>query len=275
MINLVIIISLLIGFISAFVGSLVGLGGGIIFVPAMLFLYDNFASFSWANPQAIVGISLVTMVFTGLSSTLAYYKLKRVDIKTGVIFLIGSIPGSIIGSWINTLLDTDEFSLYFGILMLIVFAMMLVDRQKLVKNKQLEINKYTRTFEIDGETFQYNVTYVPAFILSFAVGALSGLFGIGGGTISVPAMILFFGIPIQVAIATSMFMIFFISLISATTHIVLGHIVWAYVLFFVIGSYIGGTVGAKTSKLFKGKTLEWILRIVIVIAALRLILESL
>ncbi len=275
MINLVIIISLLIGFISAFVGSLVGLGGGIIFVPAMLFLYDNFASFSWANPQAIVGISLVTMVFTGLSSTLAYYKLKRVDIKTGVIFLIGSIPGSIIGSWINTLLDTDEFSLYFGILMLIVFAMMLVDRQKLVKNKQLEINKYTRTFEIDGETFQYNVTYVPAFILSFAVGALSGLFGIGGGTISVPAMILFFGIPIQVAIATSMFMIFFISLISATTHIVLGHIVWAYVLFFVIGSYIGGTVGAKTSKLFKGKTLEWILRIVIVIAALRLIWESL
>ena len=275
MINLVIIISLLIGFISAFVGSLVGLGGGIIFVPAMLFLYDNFASFSWANPQAIVGISLVTMVFTGLSSTLAYYKLKRVDIKTGVIFLIGSIPGSIIGSWINNLLDTDEFSLYFGILMLIVFAMMLVDRQKLVKNKQLEINKYTRTFEIDGETYQYNVTYVPAFILSFAVGALSGLFGIGGGTISVPAMILFFGIPIQVAIATSMFMIFFISLISATTHIVLGHIVWAYVLFFVIGSYIGGTVGAKTNKLFKGKTLEWILRIVIVIAALRLILESL
>jgi len=274
-IGLVILIAILIGFLSAFVGSLVGLGGGIIFVPAMLFLYDNFASFSWANPQAIVGISLVTMVFTGLSSTLAYFKLKRVDIKTGVIFLIGSMPGSIIGSWINTKLDIDDFSLYFGILMLIVFAMMLLDRQKLLKNKQLEINKYTRTFEIDGEMYQYNVTYVPAFILSFAVGALSGLFGIGGGTISVPAMILFFGIPVQVAIATSMFMIFFITLISATTHIVLGHIVWAYVLFFVIGSYIGGTVGAKTSKLFKGKTLEWILRIVIVIAALRLILESL
>lgn len=272
---MVILIAILIGFLSAFVGSLVGLGGGIIFVPAMLFLYDNFASFSWANPQAIVGISLVTMVFTGLSSTLAYFKLKRVDIKTGVIFLIGSMPGSIIGSWINTKLDIDDFSLYFGILMLIVFAMMLLDRQKLLKNKQLEINKYTRTFEIDGEMYQYNVTYVPAFILSFAVGALSGLFGIGGGTISVPAMILFFGIPVQVAIATSMFMIFFISLISATTHIVLGHIVWAYVLFFVIGSYIGGTVGAKTSKLFKGKTLEWILRIVIVIAALRLIWESL
>ncbi len=276
MIRLVIIIllSLLIGFISAFVGSLVGLGGGIIFVPAMLFLYDNVATFSWATPQTIVGISLITMVFTGMSSTIAYYKIGRVDIKTGVLFLIGSLPGSVFGSWINTKLDTNDFSLYFGILMLIVFAMMLVDRNKLLKNKTFEVTKYTRTFDIDGETHQYNVTYIPAFILSFAVGALSGLFGIGGGTISVPAMILFFGIPVQIAIATSMFMIFFISLISATTHIALGHIVWAYVIFFVIGSYVGGTVGAKTSKLFKGKTLEWILRIVIVIAAIRLIIES-
>ncbi len=62
----------------------------------MLLLYDHFVGFSWANPQAIVGISLVTMVFTGLSSTIAYYQQKKVDIKTGVIFLIGSIPGSII-----------------------------------------------------------------------------------------------------------------------------------------------------------------------------------
>ncbi|MBO1004980.1 hypothetical protein DFR56_12262 [Pseudogracilibacillus auburnensis] len=271
---MVIIIALLIGFLSAFVGSLVGLGGGIVLVPAMLFLYDNFSSFSWANPQAIVGISLITMVFTGLSSTLAYYRLKRVDIKTGVIFLIGSLPGSVVGSWINTRLETDQFSLYFGILMIIIFIMMLVDREKLRKNKPLEITDQTRTFMIDGETHQYNITYVPAIILSFAVGLLSGLFGIGGGTISVPAMILFFGIPVQIAIATSMFMIFFISIISASAHIVLGHIVWSYVLFFVIGSYIGGTVGAKTSKLFKGKTLEWILRIVIVIAAIRLIIES-
>jgi len=271
---IIIFIAIIIGFLSAFVGSLVGLGGGIIFVPAMLFLYDNFANFSWANPQAIVGISLITMVFTGLSSTLAYYKLRRVDIKTGVLFLIGSLPGSVFGSWINTKLETNDFSLYFGILMLVIFFMMLIDREKLVKQKKLEITDQTRSFTIDGETFQYNVTVLPALILSFMVGMLSGLFGIGGGTISVPAMILFFGIPVQIAIATSMFMIFFISIFSATTHIVLGHIVWSYVLFFVIGSYIGGTVGAKTSKLFKGKTLEWILKIVIVIAAIRLIIES-
>src|SRR5699024_1832700 len=157
----------------------------------------------------------------------------------------------------------------------IVFVMMMVDREKLVKNKTLEVSNRTHTFSIDGHTYQYNVNYVPAFILSFIVGTLSGLFGIGGGTISVPAMILFFGMPVQIAIGTSMFMIFFISLISSTTHIFMGHVIWQYVIFFVIGSYVGGTVGAKTSKLFKGKTLEWILKIVILIASVRLIIEGL
>lgn len=272
---MVILLALLIGFFAAFVGSLVGLGGGIVLVPTMLLLHEFVPAFSWATPQAIVGISLVTMVFTGLSSTLTYLKMKRVDVKTGFIFLIGSIPGSIIGSWLNTKFNVEQFSLYFGLLMVIIFFLMLIDRNKLQRNKQIKETKLTRKFELDGEIYTYHVSVVPAFLLALIVGMLSGLFGIGGGTISVPAMILFFGIPVQVAIGTSMFIILFISIVSASTHIALGHIVWAYVAFFVIGSYIGGTVGARTSALFKGKTLEWFLRIVILIAAIRLMVDSL
>src|SRR5699024_3898550 len=249
---------------------LVGLGGGIVFVPAMLFLYKYFDAYAWASAQTIVGISLITMVFTGLSSTVAYMKLKRVDIQTGVLFLFGSIPGSIAGSWVNSQVDADSFSLYFGILMVVVLLMMMIDREKIAGKRQLVINDKTRNFTIDGELFQYNVPVLPAFILSFFVGALSGLFGIGGGTISVPALILFFGMPVQIAIATSMFMIFFISMMSSVSHIVLGHIIWTYVLFFVIGSYIGGTVGAKMNKRLKGRTLEWILRAVIAFTAIQL-----
>src|SRR5699024_12620930 len=104
---------LIIGFLAAVVGSLVGLGGGIVLVPAMLFLYDNVDSFSWADPQAIVGISLVTMVFTGLSSALSYIKLKRVDMKTGLIYLIGRLLGSIIRSWVNNQININDFSLYY------------------------------------------------------------------------------------------------------------------------------------------------------------------
>lgn len=272
---MIIFLAILIGFLSAIVGSLVGLGGGIVFVPAMLFLFTNHEAFSWASPQTIVGISLITMIFTGMSSTLAYYKLKRVDIRTGVIFMIGCLPGIYLGGQINKMVDTESFSLYFGLLMLVVFLMMLIDREKLLKNKTITLTEKTRTFDLDGETHQYNVHVTLAIVLGFFVGFLSTMFGIGGGTISVPAMILFFGIPVQIAVGTSMFMIFFISLVGSISHIVMGNIVWKYVIFFVIGSYIGGTVGAKMSKLFKGKTLEWILKIVIVIAAIQLIYEGL
>src|SRR5699024_11842810 len=98
--------------VAAVGGSLGGVGGGLLLVPVMLVLYDDVDSFSWADRQAIVGISLVTIVFTGLSSALSYIKLKRVDMKTGLIFLIGSLPGSIIGSWVNNQINTDAFSLY-------------------------------------------------------------------------------------------------------------------------------------------------------------------
>jgi uncharacterized membrane protein YfcA len=132
-----------------------------------------------------------------------------------------------------------------------------------------------RTVHIDGETFHYHIALLPAFAISFVVGLLSGLFGIGGGSITVPALILVFGVPIQIAIATSMFMILFISIISSGTHIILGHIVWEYAFLFIIGAWLGGTIGARTNQFLKGKTLEWILRIVLVVIGLRLIFDGL
>src|SRR5699024_10295605 len=110
------------------------------------------------------------------------------DMKTGLIFLIGSLPGSIIGSWVNNQINTDAFSLYFGILMIIIFLMMMVDRKKLVKDKQIDITNRTRTFEIDGETYQSNVNYTPAFILPSLVRDVAGSFRSGRTTIRVRAM---------------------------------------------------------------------------------------
>jgi uncharacterized protein len=91
------VILVIVGLAASSLGSLIGLGGGIIVVPALLY----FGSLSWfghISPQVAVGTSLFTMIFTGLSSTLAYMKRKTVDYKSGLIFLIGSGPGSILGA---------------------------------------------------------------------------------------------------------------------------------------------------------------------------------
>ncbi len=240
----------------------------------MLILYQYSEAFGWATPQTIVGISLVTMVFTGLSSTLAYYKKGRVDTKTGTLFLFGSIPGGIIGSWLNQFIDADSFSLYFGLLM-IGLSMLFLIKRKEPDDSLSETDQHVRTFHVNGQVYRYRVSVWLAFFLALGVGMMSGLFGIGGGSIMVPAMILLFGIPAHIAAPTSMFMIFFSSIISSSTHIALGHIAWEYVFFFIPGAYIGGTLGAKVNQMLKGNTLELILRIVLVLIGIRLIFSSL
>ncbi|GGA76811.1 sulfite exporter TauE/SafE family protein [Ornithinibacillus halotolerans] len=271
---MVVIICLFIGIMTAFIGSLVGLGGGVILIPSMLLLSQFVPGFEWATPQAIVGISLITMVFTSLASTLSYFKEGRVDYKTGILFLSGSIPGSIFGSWLNQFIGTEEFLLYFGILIIGISLLFFVKRKPRVQ-VQIQASSHLRTFHMNGDTFQYSVSPTFAFILSLVVGSLSGLFGIGGGSIMVPAMILLFGFPVHIATATSMFMIFFVSMIGASTHITLGHIEWTYVFFFIPGAWIGGRLGAKTNQILKGKTLEWILRVTLIIIGLRMIINGL
>ncbi|SEP94748.1 hypothetical protein SAMN05216232_1415 [Virgibacillus subterraneus] len=257
---MVYIICVLIAVISAFIGSLIGLGGGIILIPSLLIMYQNFDSFAWATPQMIVGISLIAMVFTAFSSTISYYKERRVDYRLGLLLLTGSIPGGIFGSWLNQFVDSDKFTLYFGLLMITLSLSFLIKRKQ-PKSKS-------------GDTYQYNVSIWPAFIISLGVGILSGMFGIGGGSIMVPVMILLFGLPVHIATATSMFMILFISIISASTHIALGHVAWEYVFFFIPGAWIGGTIGAKINQKINGNILEWFIRIILIVIGIRLIIDG-
>ncbi|ASN04859.1 sulfite exporter TauE/SafE family protein [Virgibacillus necropolis] len=271
---MVYIICMIIGFVTAFAGSLIGLGGGVILIPSLLFLHQFSSEFAWATPQTIVGISLIVMFFTALSSTISYFKKGRVDYKTGLLLLSGSIPGGIFGSWLNQFIAAERFSFYFGILM-IVLSLLFLLRRKTTSEKQTIAQKNIRSFHLDDKTYHYSVSFWGAFIVSLFVGTLSGLFGIGGGSVMVPLMILLFGFPAHIAIATSMFMIVFISMISAGTHIILGHVSWEYVLFFIPGAWIGGAIGAIVNQKLKSQSLEWILRVLLLVVGVRLIIEGL
>lgn len=251
-----------------------GLGGGIILIPSLLFMSSILDDFSWATPQTIVGISLITMVVTALASTLSYAKAKRVDYKTGFLLLSGSIPGGIIGSWLNQFIDSQSFYIFFGILMIIISLLFFIKRVPTNKRSYHGDLRGVRTVELYGVTYQYRISIPVIFILSLVVGMLSGLFGIGGGSILVPALILLFGVPTHIATATSMFMIFLVSIFGASTHIALGHVPWEYVLFFIPGSWIGGKLGAKVNQLLPGKVLEWILRFLLVLIGLRMMYQG-
>lgn len=274
--ELVTLFIIIVGFMTAFIGSIAGIGGGTILIPSLLFLNHFFDSFSWVTPQKMVGISLAVMVFTGLSSTISYGKTKRIDYKSGLLFLIGSIPGGVLGSWLNQFINAKSFNLYFGAVMILVSSILFikVKRDTSVPAKG-SIMRQARSVELDGTTYHYSIPVLWAVLLSFGVGILSGLFGIGGGSLMVPAMMLLFGFPPHIATATSMFMILFVSIISSATHIALGHINWYYTMLFIPGAFIGGRVGAKVNQKMKSETVVWILRILLILIGVRLIWEGL
>lgn len=267
------LIMFVIGLITALVGSVAGLGGGVILVPVLLFLSDHFASFNWVTPQTIVGISLVVMIFTGMSSAISYMKHQRVDKKIGLVFLSGSIPGGILGSWLNQFFETDGFSLFFGIVMIAVSLLFFIPRRP--SGHSLFKTGMSREKTVDGKVYKYRMPFWVGFFLSFCVGMLSGLLGIGGGSLMVPAMILLLNIPPHIATATSMFMIFFASITSSATHVLLGHVEWSHTLWFIPGAYLGGTLGAWVNRRLDGQVVERFLRVLLVLIGIRLIWQGL
>lgn len=265
----------IVGLLSGIVGALIGLGGGVILVPAMLFLGTAFTFFPELSPQKIVGLSVIMMIFTGLSSTLSYMKVKTVDYRSGFIFFAGSAPGTIIGAFVNKGLDLPSFNLYFGILLVFLAVLLLVrDRLKEVHWFVDNGTKYHFKDSMNKE-YVYGYPIWAALVLTFAVGFASGLFGIGGGSMMVPAMILLFLFPPHVAVGTSMFMVFLSSIVNSITHFSLGNIPWIYTLAVVPGAYIGAKIGAGLNKKLQSETLVVILRIALLVLGLRSIYEGL
>jgi len=271
---MVYIICFIVALITAFAGSLLGLGGGVLFVPIMLLFSKLMDGFQWATPQAIVGISLIAMILTTLSSTFSNWRRGLVDFRLGLYLVSGSVPGGIFGSWLNRYVQMDNFPLYFGSLLILISLLFLVKPKS--KTEGLEHRKGTlRIFLMNGVEYQYKITWIQPFIISFFVGTLSGLFGIGGGSMIVPSLILLFGVPAHIAIATSLFMIIFSSSVGSITHIALGHIPWLYVIYVLPGAIIGGWVGAKVNQLMNGAMLIRILQICLVLIGVYLIADSL
>lgn len=213
------------------------------------------------------------MIFTGLSSTLAYFKQKIVDVKSSFLFFAGSGPGALVGVYFNNGVDAQLFLLFFGIFIIIISFLLMVRKQ--LNPLKVSSRGVKRQFVTDeGKIIDYGYHPALAICVAFIVGLCSGLFGIGGGSIMVPAMILLFGFPPHRAVATSMFMILLSAILSSITHIALGNINWSYALVLLPGAFFGGIIEAEVNKRIKSDTVVNILRFFLIVIGIRLIVQS-
>lgn len=262
------ILLLLIGVISATFGSIVGLGGGIIIVPGLLYMAPVFLDETISTATA-VGTSLTVLIFTSLSSSLTFMKEGKIDFRSGWLYFVTSGPAAMIGASLTGKFAPRPFELSFGIFMLFM-ALLLMLRSRL---KPAAIQwSITRTYtDAQGAAHTYGYNIPAALAIGFCVGFISGLFGIGGGSLFVPMMVLLFRYPPHVATATSMFVIFLSSILGSFTHGLHGEIDWYSVLALAPGAWVGGWLGARIVRKMSGVALLWVLRITLIVLAVRMI----
>jgi uncharacterized protein len=262
----------LIGLIGGTIGSIVGLGGGIITVPALLFLAEVDGRFHHITPPVAVGTSLALIILTALSSTLSYTRQRRVDFASGWLFFAACGPGAAIGAYLTHFFRSGGFLVGFGLLMLGVSGVMSFrDRLRGISLRQ----SVTRTFvDAEGRKYTYGYHRTTALFISFVVGIISGLFGIGGGSLLVPMMVMLFRFPPHVATATSMFIILLSAAIGSVAHAVQGNIDWFAALWMAPGAWIGGQLGAAISARMSSQSLLVTFRIAIVLVAVKMIADG-
>ncbi|MFB5944535.1 sulfite exporter TauE/SafE family protein [Albibacterium profundi] len=263
---------LLLGLIVGGFGTMVGAGGGFILVPVLLLLYPD------KDPEVITSISLAVVFLNACSGSIAYAFKKRIDYKSSLLFCITVLPGSVIGAMLTSYISRNTFNVIFGLMLLSLSIILLI---KPTKNLTKHSDKRKKSFwwmaryliDIDGVRHLYRYNLLLGIILSFFVGIISSLFGIGGGVIHVPAMVNLLNFPIHIATATSQFILSLMSLSGTAVHYVKGdlHEGLFQVLYLGIGVIIGAQIGARISTKIKGKIIIQSLALTLLIVALRIL----
>lgn len=266
------ILFVLIGLFSGTIGSLVGLGGGVIAVPSLLLVAALFPELRHLTPQVVVGTSLIMIVLTALSSTLSYARQRRVDYRSGLFFFMASGPGAVTGAYLSRFFEPESFYIAFGIF--IIFVSILLAAGENAKERSIKWSVTREFIDTDGTVHRYGYHRSTALAVAFVVGLVSSLFGIGGGALMVPVMVFLFRFPPHVATATSMFMIFFSSIIGSLGHVVQGNVEWEAALFLAPGAWFGGRLGAWISSRLSSRGLLIALRLALLMVGIRMIWEG-
>ncbi|MEJ5308083.1 MAG: sulfite exporter TauE/SafE family protein [candidate division WOR-3 bacterium] len=257
-----------VGFLVGIIGTLIGAGGGFLLMPFMM-LY-----FSDKTPKELTSISMISIFFNSLSGTYAYLKMKRVELQTAFIFSLITIPGSIIGTIITDHINREKYNLIFGFFLIFITLFLLFFKK--IENKDKNFSKIEKRCYIKdcvGNEYRFSYNLLTGLTLSFFVGFLSPIFGIGGGVLHVPFMIKLLCFPPHIATATSHFVLMVMSFVSVLTHILSGidKFVFLNSFFLVLGIIPGAQIGAKLSKKIKGEFLLYFLSVALFLVAIRIL----
>ncbi len=215
------------GMIVGLVLGLIGGGGSLLAVPLLIY------GVGVASPHVAIGTSAIAVAVSALGNLVAHGRAGHVKWPCAVTFAGAGILGALVGSSAAKALDGQKLLVLFGLVMLVVGGLMLRGRGS-EGNPAVRLSRRTAWHMLP-----------PLVSIGFGVGLLSGFFGIGGGFLIVPGLMLATGMPLVYAIGTSLVAVTAFGTATALNYAASGMIDWRLAAAFVVGGIAGGLIGVS------------------------------
>ena len=254
---------------AGLLGSLTGLGGGVIVIPLLTLAFG--IDFHYA-----IGAALVASIATSSGSASAYVKEGLTNIRLGMLLEIATSVGAVLGAAAALWMPTNAIAIIFGAVLLLTVAMQFRQKTDYIGVKGSNLAKKLKLFGSyptkDGTVQSYELTNVSGgFSVMVLAGALSGLLGIGSGVLKVLAMDSCMKVPFKVSTTTSNFMIGVTAVTSAVVYLQRGYIEPGIAFPIMVGVLAGAMSGAKLLKHLDVRVLRKIFAVAILLVALNMI----
>ncbi len=267
--------SLLVGtcsLVAGFLGSLTGLGGGVVLVPLLTVLFH-------VDIRYAIGASLVSVIATSSGAAAAYVKEGFTNIRIGMFLEIATTSGALLGAFVALMVPTPAIAVIFGAVLL--YSAYLSGRPQPVVPEDDHPDPLATRLRMNGSypsldgPRSYYVHRVPAgFSLMFGAGALSGLLGIGSGAVKVLAMDQAMKIPFKVSTTTSNLMIGVTATASAGVYLNRGYVDPGLAMPVTLGVLAGSLLGTQVLAKTRTRPLRLVFSIVILLLGLEMLYKG-
>lgn len=258
---------------AGFLGSLLGLGGGIIIVPTLSLLFH-------VNIRYAIAASLISIVATSSGAAASFLRDHLTNLRLAVFLEMGTVLGAICGFLISKQVKPSFLFLLFGVFLFFSAVMMLKKKGDALSQKDHPWShklKLAGSFPTrGGQEIAYKIEQVPlGLFLMLLAGLLSALLGIGSGIFKVLAMDGVMKVPMKVSSATSNFMIGVTATASAGAFLLRGDIRPEIAAPVSVGIIIGSWVGARAMVKMPADTIRKIFVVVLTIVSIQMIMKGL
>lgn len=254
---------------AGLLGSLTGLGGGVVLIPMLTLLFK-------VDIHYAIGTSLISVIATSSGAAAAYVKEGISNIRLGMFLELATTFGAITGAFLATYISPSFIAILFGFILIFSAIVSLLKHQEhFVKEqsglfaRKLKLNGTYPT--ADGEQSYAVKNVLGGFVMMNVAGIISGLLGIGSGALKVIAMDNIMRVPFKVSTTTSNFMIGVTAAASAGIYLKRGYIDPGLSMPVVAGVLTGAFLGTKILFSAKTKTLKVLFAIVILLLAAEMI----